>query len=116
MPDSMRFRWPDQPGLPGVPVAPKLVAKLPKEIENKQGWTKAEALKDALSDAMSEAWRHARHKFAAVFIQTFREELGEWASWNPDEILLTIRLPIRGLRWIPLKRIRMSDLEKWLDL
>ena len=115
IPESMKFKFGTIPTLDGKPVVPKLKVTMPRDVENKKGWTKTAAVKDALNDAWKAAWKRGSSEFAKTFIEIFKEEIDEYIDWNPDDILLTIRLPIKGLRWIPLKKIRLSDLEKWVE-
>jgi len=110
-----KFRRLPVPTLEAVPVEPHLKIILPRDVEKKKGWSKSRAIKDALQDAFSEAWKAARKVFASKFIETFKEEIDEWVDWNPDDILLRINVPIRGLRWITLKKIPLSALERWVE-
>lgn len=109
------FRAPPLKTLEAKPVQPRLTVTLPKDVEKKKGWSKSQAIKDALQDAFSAAWKAAVKTFARIFIETFKEEIDEWIDWNPDEVILRIYPPIRGLRWITLKKIRLSALEKWVE-
>lgn len=112
---SMRFRRAPAPRLEAKPVEPHLVVKLPRDVEKKKGWSKTKALKDALQDAFREAWKAAIRVFAEVFLRIFKEEIEEYVDWNPGDILLKINLPIRGLRWFTIKRVRLSALKKWVE-
>jgi len=117
MPDQHvpRFRRAPVPTLKAEPVPPRMKVKLPRDVERKKGWSKTRALKDALKDAFSEAWKAAKKAFAQRFIAVFKEEIDEYVDWNPDDILLKIKLPIRGLRWLTLYKVPLSTLERWVE-
>ena len=113
--DAMGFKPPPVPKMDLTPMLPHLVVKFPRDVEKKKGWSKSKALKDAIGDAFKASWKVAIKSFASTFIKIFKEEIDEYVDWNPDDILLTIRIPLKGLRWIPLKRIKLSDLKKWVE-
>ena len=113
--NPMKFKFLELPMMDGKPVAPKLQVKIPRDVENKKGWSKSRALKDAVKDAFAAAWKTGTRSFAETFIKVFKEEIDEYVDWNPDDILLKVRLPIRGLRWITLKKFKLSALERWVE-
>lgn len=87
------------------PVTPHLEVKWEADIENKAGWTKLEAIKDAFRDGFKAG--------AKAFIETTGAELEEWLDWNPEEPIYTVRIPIPGLRWISYT-IRVKHISGWL--
>ena len=75
LPLSMRFKQLPVPTIDGKPVLPKLKIILPrhvKDAEDKRGWGKGKALKDALSDAFDAAWKVALKSFAQTFLEIFK--------------------------------------------
>jgi len=117
-PKSMRFRFPTPKNLGNALMEPHLEAKLPEKVEDKEGWSFAEALKDAVADAFKEAWANAAGCFSKTFLnamEVFAIEMKEYVDFNLEKVEFTLRIPIRGLRWIPLKRFRTKDLRAILD-
>ena len=115
VPNSMRFRWPKAPTLSAEPLDPHLKVKLPRDVENKRGWTKGRILKDALADAISAAWKSGRKAFAETFLRIFKEEIEEGIDWNPDEILFELRPPIPVLKWFLVWEVQYKDLKRWVE-
>jgi hypothetical protein len=112
------FKWPKPKGLPAVPLEPRLVPVLPKDVEKKLGWKATRAFKDAVSDAWGEAWPAARKLFAVVFLRRFKEEMREWVDWNPGDeaVLFEIWPAIGPLKWVPKMfrpKFRIRDLERF---
>ena len=113
--DPMKFKWPTLPGMKAEPVEPHLEVKLPRDVENKKGWSKGRIIKDAISDAVRAGWKAGRTAFAQTFLRIFREEIEEGIDWNPDEILIKFRPPIPILKWFIVWEIEYKDLKKWVE-
>lgn len=110
---SMEFKRRELARLEMKKMVPKLTVVLPKDVENKKGWSTAKALKDAISDAFAAAWKAGLKKFSETFMEIFKEEVEEFVDWNPKKVLLKIKVPIRGLRWITIKKVKLSQLKEW---
>jgi len=111
--DSMKFKKRKIPTLDTKEMVPKLTVVLPKDVENKKGWSTAKALKDAIADAFAAAWKAGLKTFSQTFMKIFKEEIEEFVDWNPKKVLLKIKVPIKGLRWITIKKVKLSQLKEW---
>lgn len=74
--------------LEAVPVTAHLEVKWDDDIENKEGWSVKEGLKDAFSDGFKAGVK--------AFRETTGEELEEWIDWNMDYAIYTFRVPVLG--------------------
>ena len=89
--------------LAAVPVKAYLEVKLADDVENKEGWTIKEGLKDAFEDGFRDG--------VSAFKKTTGEELEEWVDWNMEYPLYKVRIPKLGLKvWT----FRVKHIAKWL--